>query len=592
MASLFGRLRERKLAQWTVAYLGAAWVVLEVVGRLAEIWGWPPFVDRAVFLVLLGGLATTLIVAWFHGERGEQRVGGLEVGLLGAVLLATGTAAVVFATGAEAGAGAENETESARPSQLRDGWIAVLPFRAATADSQSRVFSDGITHEVTTALNRIGDLQVIAPGSAMPFRDRAETALPEIAATLGVGLLLDGQVRVGGGAVRVSAQLVDGSTGRQLWAESYGGELSPERLFDIQADIGANIADALHASHRVADRRRPDLPPTRDLDAYNAYVRGLYFFNQGGAQALGPSIEQYERAVDLDPEFALAHAGLAEAWLASAHFGRPPHAAFPEGIDHALMALDHDPGLAEAHIVLADSRFHYEWDWEGAERGFRRGIELGPTHSTAHWWFGGLLAALGRFDEAVGQAELAIEMDPISPLGHAFYGRILYWARRFEEAAAMGERASDLSPGAPAPLAWLGITRLAQGRVEQGVELVERAAAIARPAFVAELGYAYAVAERTAEAREIVAELEAAERYVPSYRLAWILTALGETERALEALDRAAEARDADLIWANVDPIFDPLRGEPRFRRLILEMGLEATPAAALGAETAAASRQ
>ncbi|MDX1579779.1 MAG: tetratricopeptide repeat protein, partial [Gemmatimonadota bacterium] len=446
---------------------------------------------------------------------------------------------------------------------------------------ETAYFGAGMTLELTTALNKIPGLRVKSPGSTARFRDRASLTSAAIADRLGARLLLDGAVQLLAEAVRVSWQLVDAPSDEQLAGDSYEATFTPDGIFDLQARIAARIAEALGLGVR-----EPGLEPglgTDDLGAYQAYLEGLYRFEQAGAGGFQAAIPSYERAIELDPDFALAHAGLAEAWLASAHSGVLPELAFTEGIRHAEHAIALDPGLADAYTVQADSRFHYEWDWEGAERAFLLGLELQPTFATAHWWYAGLLAALGRFDEAEEQLDMARAKDPITtPVMAAFAGRVYYWAGRYDEAADAARRAIELSPTSAYAQATLGYIELRRGRVEEALAHFEEAAVLAPPAFLMSLANGLAAAGRREEALDALARLEAIaetlppDRFVSPYQTAKAYAALGDVERALDLLEAAAEIRDASLVWVNVEPLFEPLRGGRRFRELLGRMGLRA----------------
>jgi len=405
VSSPLQRLTQRKLVQWGLAYLAGGWLFLEAFGFVAENFGWPAVLVRSATVLLGFGFLATLVLAWYHGDKGAQRVKGPELVLL-AGLVSGAIATVVFVQRR-----AETQlTESPggdQPAVFRAGWIAVLPFANLSGDPDDEFFGEGLTYEITAALERVGDLRVISPGSSRSFKDRADRTLTDIGGELGVALLLDGGLRVVGGQMRLSAQLVAAQTGEQLWSDSYDRELTTREIFDLQGEIAGQIAAALHAEQSFADREPSGSPPTENLEAYNAYLRGRYFFNRGSPGSVAQSITEYERALELDPEFALAYAGLAESWLTYAHGGVSPHEAFPKGLSRAREALELDSTLADVHTTLADAKFHYEWDWHGAEQEFLLGLELGSTHSTAHFWYGGLLLALGRFEEALQQMDRA-----------------------------------------------------------------------------------------------------------------------------------------------------------------------------------------
>lgn len=594
--TLWDRLRQRRIVQRAIAYLAVAWALLEALGFLTENFAWHPAIPRAAVVLLATGFVVAMILAWYHGEKGHQRAPAREIVLLALTafigIAATGSVVVRTPTAASGTA-----AQPPHDNELKDGWVAVLPFANLSSDTSQNYFAAGITQEITTALGRLRDLRVISPGSTLPFRERTGTALDEIGRRLGVATLVDGSVRMAGSLVRVNAQVVSARTGEQLWTDQYEGELTASAVFGIQSDIAASIAGALEsgppasgavppadvtagAAASPAWPRRSLQRPTESLEAHNAYLQGLHAFHSTGPAGVRAAVSGFERAIELDPDFALAHAALAEAWLAYAHFGMPPHTAFPNGRRHAERALEIEPGIGDAHITLADILFHYEWDWEGAEREFLRGQQLGSAFSTAHWWYAGLLSALGRHEEAIRQVEFARELDPLSPMVHIFAGQVYGYARRYDEAEDALTRAIELNPGAAYGHATLAMVRRGQGRLDEAVVAAREAARLAPgphlgllAAILAEGGYPGEARDALSQA-ETIAAASTPQRYVPPYTMAPGYLALGQVDRALDLLDRGAELRDAALIWVNVNPLFDPLRPHPRFRGLIARLGL------------------
>lgn len=572
MSSLLRRLRDRKLVQWGLAYLAGAWGLLEVIDFVADNFAWPGAVVRGATVTLAMGFLVTLVLAWYHGEKGQQKVTAVEGALLFVLIAATGAGIVLIVPGSEK---PPNEPGHVAPVAASTAKLAVLPFRTLSEDPEDAYFAEGITEDIQAALGSAGDLRVISSTSSMRYRERGDSTLREIASELGVNLVLEGTVRRGGDRVLVVAHLADASADEEVWSDSFDRELTASAIFDIQRDIATDIARALHSRHHLELATRPHL--TESLEAYNHYLRGRHFFGRGGADGLARSIKEYQRAIALDPAFALAHAALGTSWLSSAHFGNPPHEVFPRGLEAAKRALDLDSTVAEAYTVLADTRFHYEWDWDGAERAFRRGLTLNPSHAEAHWWYAGYLAAVGRFDEAFDQLELGREVDPVSPFISAFGARIYYWAGRYDEAAAEAQRALELAPDISYAHLALGFANIGLGRLEEAVQAMERAAPPDGPGPQYALATALARAGRPERARALLRSSQASadQGYYPPYHEAFVLAALGEREAALARLEAATETRDAELIWVNVEPAFASLREEPRFRALVRKMGLD-----------------
>ncbi len=454
--------------------------------------------------------------------------------------------------------------------------LAVLPFDNLLPEPEEQAWLvAGLHEQVIHEIQRLGipGLRVISRTSVLPL-DRSEMTVPEIAERLQADMLLEGSVRGDGTRLRTTIQLIDAATDHHEWSQEFDASLDGGFL-DAQAEVAARVARTFTAGAAGVASSVGVRPATANGEAMRAYLQGRYLWKNLGAPPGEGAMARFREAVELDPDFALAWAALAEAWLAAAHFGTPPDQAFPRADSLAVQALARDPELAEAHIALADTRFHYDWNWTGAERGFRRGLELNPSHATGHWFLAGLLAALGRTDEAVPLLEAAQRLDPASVIAYAFGARVLYWGRRYDAAGAQAAEALALAPTHPYALGALGFIRLAEGRVEDGVRAFERSVAVS-PKFLPGLALALGRAGRMVEAREVVARVEAAaaERYVAPYERAFAHVGIGDHDRALELLEEALETRDAELIWLAVEPAFDPIRDDPRFRAVLETMGL------------------
>lgn len=575
MDSFFERLTRSQTARSVLVYLGVGWLVLQVVDVLDSLVGLPTGMVRGALGLLVVGLAVVLVtaVAADLGRPGVRRTGVLRfftwrnaaLGGVGAFAL---WGAVAAAWLGFARLPAEGGVDGGSPRV-----VAVLPLDNLSADAEAtEYFVAGVHEQLIAELAKIPALRVISRTSVMPYRNPAES-LGEIATALGADAVVEGSVRMTEERARVTIQLIDAATDQHLWADDFDHAMGD--LLDMQSAVAVRVAESLHATLTPETRDRLRRPPTTDPEAQRLYLQGRHIY-QTRPGDLSVAIERYREALAIDPDFALAWAGLAEAWLSSAHFGTDPHVAFPKADSAALQALARDPGLSEAHTSLADTRFHYDWNWEAAERGFVRALELNPSHSTGHWFYGGFLAARGRFDEAVRALRRAQEMDPVAPWPYAFGASILYWGRRYDEAEAEALRALEISPDFPWALGALGWIHLARGEAAEAVGFFERAVEEGGP-LLPGLASALAAAGREDEARAILARMEAAaaERYVPPYGRAFIHTALGETDAALDRLEEATRTRDAALIWVAVDPAFDPLRGERRFRAVLERMGLE-----------------
>jgi len=463
---------------------------------------------------------------------------------------------------------------SAEPARSSVPSVAVLPFLSLSADPENEYFADGITEDVIAHLSKVRALKVISRTSVMAFK-RRERSLPEIAATLGATALLDGSVRRAGDRVRIVAQLIDADTDRHLWAETYDRELTD--IFAIQTDVALQIAAALKAELSPDEQSRMRKEPTTDLDAYRYFVEGRHAFIQYTTPALERAADLFRRAITNDPTFALAYTALAMTYGELAEVGAlAPDVAYRDAMKVARRALELDPALPDAHVTMAYLTALWEYDWDVAEAGYRRALELSPSHADAYDLYGRLCAALGRFDEAISLQRRAQELDPL--VHRLDVATTQLRAGRYELAEEGVRKALEVgkdSPRAHATLAWAHILG---GRPEQGITELEQAVSLTPDGdqWLAQLGEAYAMTGRTEKAREILQTLEARaqERYVSPYHFAYVYTGLEEADRAIDYLERAVAARAGAVYGIKGSFLFAPLRSHPRFKALLAKINL------------------
>lgn len=483
------------------------------------------------------------------------------------VLLAAGAA--WFAWG---GAGSGSATPSAPAS------LAVLPFENLTGSEEDRYFTDGVTEEILTNLARVEDLRVIARASVMPYRD-TDRSDPEIAEELDVDHILEGSVRREDDRVRIAARLVDVSTNAQVWAESYDRRL--EDVFAVQTDIATRVADALEAELSTEVAERIERAPTEDLEAYNFYLRGRYYWHRRTEDDLLESARFFQRAVEHDSSYARAWSGLADAYAVLAFYDYlPPMEAYPRAKEAATRALEVDETLGEAHASLGYITLYHDWDAARAETAFRRAIELNPSYSVAHQWYANHLVATGRFEEAEREMRRAREVNPLSLIANGALGWVYYYAGRHEEAVEQCDRALEMDPNWDLGHLWKGLALVEMGRTDEAIASLRRAVDLSGRSgiTVATLAHALASTDQTGEARDLLSDLVRAGdegRYQPSFEIAKVHVALGETDEALRWLERAHEERSHSMVFLEVDPQLAPLRSEPAFRRLVERVGLE-----------------
>ena len=474
------------------------------------------------------------------------------------------------------GRAAEPVAEAAAP--LERAMLAVLPLDNLSGDPEQDYFVDGMTEELTTQLSRLhGHLGIIARTSAMAYK-HTKKRISDIGRELGVGHVVEGSIRRHAGRVRISVQLIEVSDETHLWAENYDG--APGDVLKLQEQVAIAIAGQIGRRLSAAGIAPALRAQAVNPAAHEAYLLGRHFWNQKTEQAVEKSLERFQAAVDLDPDFALAYAGLADAHiLLGIHGYRAPSEVYPKAGAAAIRALELDDTLAEAHTSLADVRKNYDWDWAAAEGGFRRALDLNANYVVAHHWYADYLAKQGRHREAINQIAEARRLDPFSNSINAFVCYTFYRARQFDRAVEEGRRAIELHPDAPLGHWFLGLAYEALGELPKAVAQLEQAARLSgeRPLYLAALGHAFGTAGRRPDARGVIERLIAssAKRYVSPLDVAMVYTGLGEVDEAFTWLEKAYQER-ATRIEELPEPAFDGLRSDPRLGDLLRRIGLPA----------------
>jgi TolB-like protein/Tfp pilus assembly protein PilF len=467
--------------------------------------------------------------------------------------------------------------EDAAEAGQRKKSIAVLPFRSLSDSRDDEYFSDGTTEDIITQLSKVGGVRVISRTSVMRYK-HSEKSIPEIGRELGVSTILEGSVRRAGGRVRIVAQLLDVQTDEHVWAETYDREMKD--VFAIQSDVAEKIAAALKAELSPMEKGRIERKPTESMEAYNYYLKGRFYWNKRRGDDLKTAVEYFNRAIETDPAYALAYAGLASTYVTLPEYsGLQAKEFIPKAAAAARKALELDPALAEPHAVLGWIKTNNEWDWAGAESEFQRAIELNPSYPTVHHWYSLMLLESGRFDEALAEITRAQELDPLSLVISCVAANIPYCARKYDEAVEQLKNALELDPNFAVTHRILGWVYMERGELEAGIAEFERVRAIvgSGPYGLGGLAYAYARAGRKSDAEKILHELLrfSSEGYSVSVDIALVYRGLGDKNRALEWLQTAYEERDRFLLEIKVEPMWYELRSDPRFVALMRKMGLE-----------------
>jgi eukaryotic-like serine/threonine-protein kinase len=450
--------------------------------------------------------------------------------------------------------------------------LAVLPLQNLSGDPEQEYFADGLTEALISDLAKIRALKVISRTSAMRYKGTKES-LPDIARALGVDAVVEGSVLRSGERVRITAQLIDAASDRHLWSESY--ERDVRDVLALQREVARAIAREVQVA--LTPEEQAGLGKTRpvDAEAYQLHLKGRYMWNKRSREGFDKALQLFQEAIDKDPAYAPAYSGLADTYGVLASVGYdvlPEHEAMPKARAAALRALDIDPNLAEAHASLAWVKHRYDWDWPAAEREFKLATSLNPGYATAHQWHSELLSTLGRHDEGLEVARRARDLDPLSLIINHNVARRLYFARRFDEAVAESKKTLEMDPQFRVARVMLGLEHAALGRFKEAAGEFEASGAGSLA------GYAYGRSGRTAEALEVLSRLrtDAQSGHVPPTYFMFVHLGLGQKEEALAWLEKGFAARSDYMIYLGVDPILDPLRGEPRFQDLLRRVGLPA----------------
>ena len=448
--------------------------------------------------------------------------------------------------------------------------LAVLPFDNLSADPEQEYFSDGMTEEMISQLGSLHPqrLGVIARTSAMKYKG-TDKGIDEIGRELSVDYILEGSVRREAERVRITAQLIQVSDQTQVWTESYERELAG--VFVIQNEVAGRIARSLEMELLPAQRSALVRTPTTSSEAHVAYLKGRYYWDKRTGEGIKKSLDYFQEAIARDPDYALAHSGMADAYRTGVAYGYlPSDENLSRARAAALRAVELDDTLAEAHVSLSGN-FLEKLDWLGEEREYKRAIELNPNYATAHRWYSIHLAARGRHEQALVEAKKALELDPVSLPINVSVGVRFYYLRRYDQAIEQFNKTIELDPNYFHTYFWLGQVYGQNKMYDEAIAAHQKAFALSnRPYEVAGLGFAYGAAGRRDEALNILEELEqlSKQKYVFPMSFAFVYIGLGEREQALDWLEKSFEENPGRLASISVDPWFDPLRSDPRFHSL------------------------
>jgi eukaryotic-like serine/threonine-protein kinase len=452
--------------------------------------------------------------------------------------------------------------------------LAVLPFVNASQDQNMEYLSDGITESLINNLSQSPNLKVMSRNSVFRYKGRDADAR-SVGRELDVEAVLTGRIVRRGEELTISVELVDAADNSQVWGKQYN--LSMADILTVQEDISKLVSEKLRLRLDGEQRKRVTKHPTDNTEAYQLYLRGRYYWNKRTEEGLNRGIEYFNQAIEKDPTYGLAYAGLADCYaLLSEYSTIPPARTREKAKAAAKRAIEIDDTLAEAHTSLAAVN-EYDWKWAEAEREYRRAIEMNPNYATAHHWYGIFLGGMARFDEAMIQIKQAQELDPLSLIINTGAGRLLYNARRNDEAITQLKKTLEMEPDFAEAHFQLALVYEAKRMYMEAIQEFERAGKLYQdPTMKGWSGRVYALMGKREQALQVAEELKqmSGERYVSPYMLAIIYTALGDKERAYEWLDKVYDERSYYVIWLKVDPVFDSLRADPRFIDFMRKVGL------------------
>jgi TolB-like protein/Tfp pilus assembly protein PilF len=459
--------------------------------------------------------------------------------------------------------------------------VAILPFTSAGTDLDVASLADGMADDLTNRLSRLPGLTVISNSAASRYKavdpQGTEPDIQAVGRELRVQAVVAGSLVQFGDRIYVSAELIDARDSRHLWGQHY--DRKQAEIFGVQEEIAGGISDTLFGS----TGRKPGLTArrhTESTEAYQAYLRGRYFWNQRTEESLHKAISFFDQARGIDPNYALAYAGLADSYqILVFHGGLSPKDYVPSARAAAERAIGLDDGLAEAHTALAYVRFYYDWDWSGAEAEFKRAIALNPNYATAHQWYGEFLGDLGRNDESMAERKRALTLDPLSPIISSELGYSYFEARQYDRAVEEFRKAVELYPDFSPAHSFLAMAYEYSGLYDQGLAESHRAIDLAKSDhyLLLQLARISAKSGRQTEARKLLAEIlsESKHTYFPRTHIAAVYLALGDRERTFEWLEKAYSERDWGLPIIRTFPDFDDVRSDPRFTDLLKRMNLQ-----------------
>jgi serine/threonine-protein kinase len=581
--NFFAELKRRNVYKVAVAYTIVGWLLVQVATQVFPFLEIPNWVVRLVIALVVIGFPIALVIAWAfeatpEGIKRTEVADAMPVSAatrrkkhawIYVVVIGTAISVTLFFLGRYT---AGNKSVASVPNELPAKSIAVLPFDNLSRDPDNAYFAEGVQDEILTRLAKVADLKVISRTSTQRFKS-APSDLREIAKQLGVMNIVEGSVQKANDQVRVNVQLINAMTDAHLWADTYDRKLID--IFSVESEIAKTIADTLQVKLSGSEKQMMAAQPTTDTTAYELYHKGRSLWERRSGDNIPKAISFYEQAIARDPNYALAYAGLAQAYILLPFYTDADRFdAYLKAKEAALKALRLDSNLAEAHAALGKVLFFSEIDLDGAMREYKRAIELEPNDATAHHWFGNdTLAALGQFEEAIAEGKRSVELDPLSVVINVDLGETFYYARRYDEAARQMRKALEIDPSSFYAHFNLGIVLQLTGDLPGAIAEYEKAKQLGDNPLVSALcASAKALAGDKNAALRMLSDFDELSRHreVVGYCRALLYLSLNNKDDALRWLEEGFKERDgSNICWIKVDPLLDPLHGDPRFESLV-----------------------
>jgi TolB-like protein/Tfp pilus assembly protein PilF len=590
--NFFAELKRRHVYKVAIAYAVVAWLLMQVASQIFPFFEIPNWAVRLVVLLLIIGFPVALILAWAFEltPEGIKRAEDIDLTksttrtsshkLLWVTAIVAIVAVALFVGGRVNLFHSKPSTTTGVASEKS---IAVLPFENLSEDKANAYFADGIQEEILTRLAKIADLKVISRTSTQHFKSSPDN-LPQIAKQLGVANILEGSVQKAADQVRVNVQLIKAATDTHLWADTYDRKLTD--IFTVESQVAKAIADTLQAKLSGKEQSAIAARPTENSEAHDLYLKGRYFFGKRTGDDFKRAIDYFNQAIAKDPNYALAYAGLADSYVLLPEYSRESSAElFPKARAAAEKALAINNTLAEAHAslgLLLATLSTSGINLRESKREFERAIALNPNYAPAHHWYGfGVLLPLGEFDRAIAEVKRALELDPFSAIMNANLGFCYLYARRYPEAIAQFRKAAELDPSSPAPHLGLGEAYELSGQREQAITEYERAGNLfsqlthippTSDNFLPSLAGRYVLKGERAKALQLLDHYKGPTQRgaAPDFGVALDYVRLGDNNKAIDWLERSYQNKEPGFLEdIKVNPLLDPLRGDPRFEALV-----------------------